>query len=505
MKYISTRNADERVSFSEAILKGISSDGGLFVPEEFPKLTDDELQSMAEMCYSERANLVLSKYMTDFTKEEIADCTEKAYSRFEVNENGEKDPCPVVKIDDGIFVMELFHGPTLAFKDMALTLFPHILSKARKNVGMNEEVLILVATSGDTGKAALEGFRDVEGTKVLVFYPHNGVSDMQYLQMSTQLGDNVGVAAIKGNFDNCQTGVKEIFVDEDFENQLKEKGYKFSSANSINLGRLLPQVVYYFSTYIDLVSSEEIEFGDKINFAVPTGNFGDILAGYYAKQMGLPINKLICASNTNKVLTDFFETGKYDANRDFFKTVSPSMDILVSSNLERLLFLASKNNSQKINDWMTSLKNTGEFTVDEDVMNYFRDDFFAGYATEEDTLKTIGLFNDEYGYVVDPHTAVAVYVEDEYCISEGDFSPMVIVSTASPYKFSSDVLSAIHVKPTDSPFNNASKLRRETAIEIPKAISDLEYLDIRFNDVYEINNMREAVIDFVNGNNGEEE
>ncbi len=496
MNFISTRNKLNKVTFSEAITKGISEEGGLFVPESFPEITNAEMQQMIDMSYDERANLILSKFMTDFTMEEIAECTKNAYSRFD------GDPAPVVKIDEGVYLLELFHGPTLAFKDMALTLFPHVLSKAREKVGMKEEILILVATSGDTGKAALEGFKDVAGIKILVYYPNDGVSPMQRLQMATQEGNNVGVVAMNGNFDNCQTGVKEIFTDKAFEEEIHSLGYKFSSANSINLGRLLPQVVYYFSSYIDLVSDDEISMGDEINFTVPTGNFGNILAGYYAKLMGLPVNKFVCASNSNNVLTDFFNEGKYDANRQFYKTISPSMDILVSSNLERLLFLMSGNDDELIKSRMNDLKTTGVFEISDKEREDLAKIIYSASATEEDTENAIALFYDEYGYCLDPHTAVAVFCEDQYVIETGDETEMVVVSTASPFKFSQDVLSAIRVKPSDDPFKNAKTLRTHSAMDIPEAISNLEFEDIRFSDVYEIADMKKSVKDFIEGKIG---
>ena len=342
MQYVSTREKSTIVSSAEAIVKGLSEDGGLFVPSEFPSISSKELEQMTDMEYSERAAFVLSKFLSDFTLEELNDYTKKAYSRFYGD-----DPCPLVAIDDKTYILELWHGPTCAFKDMALTLLPHLMVASRKKVGEKNKTLILVATSGDTGKAALEGFKDVEGCEIIVFYPSEGVSDMQKLQMQTQTGNNVYVCAIKGNFDDAQSAVKVIFNDENVKAQLLEQGYKLSSANSINWGRLVPQIAYYVSSYVDLLASNEIKMGEKINFCVPSGNFGNILAGYYAMRMGVPIGKLICASNKNRVLTDFFASGKYDTNREFYKTMSPSMDILISSNLERLLFEISGREDRK--------------------------------------------------------------------------------------------------------------------------------------------------------------
>lgn len=491
MQFISTRNKNIKLSFSEAITKGISAEGGLFVPESFPMITKKEMNDMLEMPYDQRANLVLSKYMTDFSLDEISQCTSKAYSRFE------EDPAPLVKMDEGLYLLELFHGPTLAFKDIALTLFPQVLSIARKKLGIKEEILILVATSGDTGKAALEGFRDVDGIKIIVFYPSEGVAYMQKLQMSTQKGNNLYVAAVKGNFDNCQTGVKEIFGNIEIEKEFKDLGYSFSSANSINLGRLLPQVVYYFSAYLDLVSSNEIKMGDKINFTIPTGNFGNILAGYYAKQMGLPINKLICASNSNNVLTDFFKNGKYDANRKFYKTMSPSMDILISSNLERLLFELFNRDDNKVASLMSSLKSTGVFEIGEDEIRKLNEVFYADMADEDNTKETINVFYDDYGYPLDTHTAVGVYAADNYIVDNEDYLPMVILSTASPYKFTESVLSAIGEKVNKDPFINANTLMSVSAMDIPEAISELRDAKVRFNDVFEIKDMIEAIRKFI--------
>ncbi|MEG2001672.1 MAG: threonine synthase [Clostridia bacterium] len=496
MNFYSTEDVTKKVSFSEALTQGISSEGGLFVPEELPKISSEEIESMLEMSYDERANLILGKFATDFSAEEIAECTKKAYSRFD------GEPAPLVKIDDGIYLLELFHGPTLAFKDIALTLFPNMLAKAREKVGMKEEVLILVATSGDTGKAALEGFKDIDGIKILVFYPNDGVSNMQKLQMTTQKGSNVGVAAIEGNFDNCQSGVKEIFGDKAFEAEILKRGYKFSSANSINLGRLLPQVVYYFSSYLDLVYDEEIQMGDEVNFTVPTGNFGNILAGYYAKKMGLPVKKFICASNSNNVLTEFFNTGRYDAKRNFYKTMSPSMDILISSNLERLLFLVSGNDDKLTKERMQTLKATGEFKVTTKELDELNEFIYAGAASEDDTAKTISLFYEEYGYALDPHTAVGVYAQDEYAVQQNDFTNMIVISTASPYKFNQDVLKAIGGKINDNAFKNLKTLNSLTAVDIPEALANLEFEDVRFKNVYEVSQMKQSVQDFLDGKIG---
>lgn len=491
MQYISTRNKNNKVSFSEALVKGISEDGGLFVPESFPQISDLDLNEMLEMAYEDRVVKILSLFATDFSEEELSSAARSAYSRFD------GDPAPVVKMDDGIYLLELFHGPTLAFKDMALTLFPQLLSVAKKKIKEDKDILILVATSGDTGKAALEGFKDVDGIKIMVFYPSEGVSAMQKLQMSTQSGENVYVAAIKGNFDNCQTGVKEIFADSEFKSICDENNVVLSSANSINLGRLLPQIVYYFSAYLDLVSSSELTIGDKVNFSVPTGNFGDILAGWYAYKIGLPVGKLLCASNSNNVLTDFFLTGKYDKNRSFYKTISPSMDILVSSNLERLLFEVSGRDDKYIAKLMSELKESGIFEITSEQLSDMTEVIYAGMATEEDTKRTIGMFFDEYAYPLDPHTAVGVYVSDNYSVDESDYLPMVILSTASPYKFSQSVINAIGKKTSGDPFKDANTLQRMSAMEIPSAISELKNKEVRFTEVYKISEMRKAIENFI--------
>ena len=383
MKFYSTRGKDNVTCAAEAIAKGLADDGGLFVPEYFPHVDVNELQQMIDMDYAERACHVLCKYLEEYDKSELLSACKNAYGKFE-----DSDAAPIVKIDDDIFIMELFHGPTLAFKDVALTLLPYLLRKGCDISGIKDEVLILVATSGDTGKAALEGFRDADGIKIMVFYPSEGVSDMQKLQMCTQEGKNVNVVAVKGNFDDCQSAVKKIFVSKDVNDKLKSKGVVLSSANSMNFGRLVPQVTYYFSAYCDLVSSGEIKMGDKVNFVVPTGNFGNILAGYYAKQMGLPIDKLVCASNSNNVLTEFFASGTYDKNREFFKTISPSMDILISSNLERLIFELSGRDTALTEKRMEELKNNGVYNVSKDEKLTLDKEFFAGYTDEEECKET---------------------------------------------------------------------------------------------------------------------
>ena len=386
MFYKSTRNSEVKVSSAQAIAQGISEDGGLFVPSEIPAITLDDIKALGEKSYAERAFFVFSKYLTDFTEAEIRYCVEGAYNtkNFDTDNIAE-----LAHLFDGTYMLELWHGPTCAFKDMALQILPYLLTTSIKKLGVDKKVVILVATSGDTGKAALEGFKDVEGTEILVFYPEDGVSAMQKKQMTTQEGGNVSVCAIKGNFDDAQTGVKTIFTSKETADKLAENGMMFSSANSINWGRLAPQIIYYVSTYAQLVADGEIELGDKINIVVPTGNFGNILAGYYAKHMGVPVNKLICASNANNVLTDFIKTGIYDRNRPFHTTISPSMDILISSNLERLLYHLSGSDDAQIREWFGSLSKTGRYEVTDEVKKAIADEFYAGCCDDEQTKACI--------------------------------------------------------------------------------------------------------------------
>lgn len=491
MKFLSTRGQSVAVNAAEAIAKGLADDGGLFVPQCFPCLTGD-FTRMLEMDYAERACLVLSKFLEEYDYENLLSACKAAYGKFEDN-----DAAPVVKIDENLFILELFHGPTLAFKDIALTLLPYLLRTGCDISGIKEEVLILVATSGDTGKAALEGFKDQKGIKINVFFPSEGVSDMQKMQMCTQEGANVNVVAVKGNFDDCQTAVKNIFSSKEIAAELKNKGVVLSSANSINFGRLAPQIAYYFSAYMDLVNSSEIKMGDKINFVVPTGNFGNILAGYYAKQMGLPIEKLICASNANNVLTEFFVSGDYNANREFFKTMSPSMDILISSNLERLIYEVSGRNALVTAERMNSLKKNGKYSVSEEEKKTIAKAFYADYCDEEDCAGVIAGFFDEYGYVLDPHTAVAIAVEDAFKSYTGDELPTVVLSTASAYKFSQNVLKSITGKAPEDAFKAASALNQETAAPIPEQILSLKNKEKRFNKVIDRTETVKAVMEFI--------
>ncbi len=492
MKFFSTRGKSEVSSAANAIAKGLADNGGLFVPEKFPEVSLTDLQKMCDFDYAERASFVLSKYLEEYDYDELLSACKNAYSKFE-----DSDGAPIVKIDDNFFIMELFHGPTLAFKDVALTLLPYLLRKGSDISGVKENILILIATSGDTGKAALEGFKDADGIKIMVFYPSEGVSDMQKLQMCTQEGANVNVVGVKGNFDDCQTAVKKIFVSKEVEEDFKKRGVVLSSANSINFGRLAPQITYYFSAYCDLIACGEIKLGDKVNFVVPTGNFGNILAGYYAKQMGLPVGKLICASNDNNVLTEFYLSGTYDANREFFKTTSPSMDILISSNLERLIFELSGRDACLTASRMEELKKDGKYSISNAEKEKLYQDFFADFTDEDACANTINEFFEEYGYVADPHTAVAIDVANKYIEQSNDDSATVVLSTASPYKFPHDVLNAITENaPTDA-FKSAQKLFEETAFPIPEQLLSLKNKEKRFTGVIERDETLQAVIEFI--------
>ena len=494
MKYCSTRNSKIDILSAEAIKNGLSSDGGLYVPKSFPAVSTEEMKNMLDMSYVDRAKNILSKYLTDFSDEELGSCVSNAY---EAEKFGGENPVPTVKIGDDFYICELWHGPTCAFKDMALQILPHLLKVSIEKTGEKRTVVILVATSGDTGKAALEGFKNVDGTKIIVFYPDGGVSDIQRLQMVTQEGNNVSVAAIDGNFDNAQSGVKDIFGDKDFANELAQKGYVFSSANSINWGRLVPQIVYYFSSYLDMVAAGDVELGEKINFTVPTGNFGNILAAYYAKQMGLPVAKLICASNKNNILTDFIESGVYDRNREFYLTESPSMDILISSNLERLLYELLGKDDSAVSKLMTSLKEFGKYEISADVHNKLRENFYGGSIDDTKTKEIIKKYFDKYGYTMDTHTAVAVGVYEEYALKSGDKTKTVIMSTASPFKFGTSVLEALGDKTDITDCSLLDMLEAKTGMDMPSSLKKLATAEVRFSDVYDKNKMREVVTSFL--------
>ena len=492
MFYKSTRNSAINVDSATAITQGISVEGGLFVPSEIPNITLDEIKMLAEMNYSNRAAFIFKKYLTDFTDAEIQYCTDNAYN----TDNFENESIAELShLFDGTYMLELWHGPTCAFKDMALQILPYFLTTSAKKINLKRKIVILVATSGDTGKAALEGFKDVEGTQILVFYPENGVSSMQKLQMTTQDGDNVDVCAINGNFDDCQNGVKEIFTNDDIKAKLEEKSLIFSSANSINWGRLAPQIVYYISAYASLAEDEQIKLGEKINIVVPTGNFGNILAAYYAKKMGLPVNKLICASNVNNVLTDFINTGVYDRNREFYATSSPSMDILISSNLERLLYHLTGDNDKQIMEWFTSLASTGKYEVTDDVKKILQAEFFAGFSDDEQTKDTIKAVYDQYSYTCDTHTAVAVKVYNDYKAKTGDKTKTVIASTASPYKFSGSVLEALDDgnKIADE-YEMIERLNELSKFEIPESLAELKEKQVKYSNSVEKTEMMDYVL-----------
>lgn len=481
IKYVSTRDkSKQEITASQAILKGLADDGGLFVPTSVPKL-DVSLEKLSEMTYQQVAYEVLKLFLSDFTEDELKHCINSAYdSKFDTDEIA-----PLVYAD-GAYYLELFHGATIAFKDMALSILPHLMiTSARKN-NIKNDIVILTATSGDTGKAALAGFADVEGTKIVVFYPKNGVSAIQERQMVTQKGDNTHVVGIKGNFDQAQTGVKQMFNDKALAAELDAAGYQFSSANSINIGRLVPQIAYYVYAYSKLLSEEKIASGETINVVVPTGNFGNILAAYYAKNMGLPIDKLICASNENKVLYDFFTTGQYDKNREFILTNSPSMDILISSNLERLIYHIAGDSAEKNSELMESLKTTGKYEITND-MKAQLDSFYGNYASEEETGDTIKALYEKTGYIIDTHTGVASCVFNKYKADTKDDKTTVIASTASPFKFTRAVMGAI-----DSAYENeedfvlVDKLSELGQVKVPNAIEEIRSAAVRHDTVVEV-------------------
>lgn len=494
MKYVSTRNADLKKEAAEVIVQGLSREGGLFTPEVFPVMPENMIQELIPMSYQDRAVRIMKLYLEDFTVEELKGFAEKAYALHTKFDTAAV--APVKSIDDSTAMLELWHGPTCAFKDMALQMLPYLLTASLKKTGEERIAFILVATSGDTGKAALEGFCDVDHTKILVFYPQDGVSDIQKLQMVTQKGENVDVCAVYGNFDDAQTGVKKIFSDPDMREQLSAKGCILSSANSINWGRVLPQIVYYISAYCDLVKDEKIALGDKINFCVPTGNFGDILAGYYAKLMGLPVNMLICASNSNNVLTDFLETGVYDRNRSFYTTASPSMDILISSNLERLLFQLSKSDSE-IRGYMDQLAETGRYEISDALKAKISAEFAAGWCDDEKALNAITRLFGEEGYLMDTHTAVAYQVLEDYRRKTGDNTMSVVVSTASPYKFCSSVLEALGVNEFLPGTGIIHQLEEKTNTIAPVPLKSLDEKAVRFTKTVEKTAMPAVVLESV--------
>jgi len=488
MAFISTRGA-ERVSAPQAIVRGIAPDGGLYAPESLPRWAREDFAALAQMDYSARAARILCELLDGFSPEEMLAMTRAAYARFSVPE-----VAPVRALKGGRSVLELFHGPTMAFKDMALQMLPRLLTASARKMGEGREIAILTATSGDTGKAALEGFRDVEGTSVTVFYPQGGVSAVQERQMVTSQGRNVHVVAVKGNFDDAQTGVKRLFADRGFIAEMNRRGKTLSSANSINLGRLAPQVAYYLSACADLLSSGAVSWDQGVNVCVPTGNFGNILAAWYAKRMGAPIRKLICASNRNDVLTDFIQTGVYDRRRPFHKTISPSMDILISSNLERLLLELADGDTAQVSAWMDQLTGDGSYDIGPERLERLKETFVGGCADDEKTRAAIQRVWREEGYLLDPHTAVAEAVAATYREETGDQTPLLIVSTASPYKFSADVAAAIGVSVPGDAFEAAKELESATGVAAPRQVSELKALPVLHDRVCDREKMGEAVL-----------
>ncbi len=491
LKFTSTRSNNESLNFSEAVVKGIASDGGLFVPQSIPKV-DLLDESLLTLTYQELAERLLKLYATDFTPTEIHHCVQSAYDqKFRVPEIAPLHTC------GSSHFLELYHGKTLAFKDMALSILPHFMTTSAKKIGTKEDIVILAATSGDTGKAALEGFADVEGIKIIVFYPTDGVSEVQKRQMTTQEGDNTYVFGINGNFDDAQNGVKSIFTDEAYKEILKDKGYILSSANSINIGRLVPQIIYYIYAYYGLIKKNKIKMGDDINVVVPTGNFGNILAAYYAKEMGLPIKQFICASNKNNVLTDFFNTGIYNLNRPFVPTVSPSMDILISSNLERFLYAMSGNNPETISTLMTALQENGQYEVTSS-MKHSMEMFFGGYASDEATIEAIAELQSTYGYTVDTHTAVAYQVYKDYVKKTGDQTETIIASTASPFKFPRSVLSGYdEIVDAFDDFELVERLSKIAGLEVPEPIKNIDRRPIRHTDICDKSELSSVILNLL--------
>lgn len=490
--YKSTRNDNVTVTASQAILKGLAQDGGLFVPECIPGL-DTDMDTLAGMTYQETAYEVMKQFLTDFTEEELKSCIAKAY-----DEKFDTEEIAPLKQADQAYYLELFHGATIAFKDMALSILPHLLTTSARKNQVKNEIVILTATSGDTGKAALAGFADVPGTRIVVFYPKNGVSPIQEKQMVTQRGDNTFVVGIKGNFDDAQTGVKQIFGDKELEAEMERAGLQFSSANSINIGRLVPQIVYYVYAYAKLYGKGDVKKGEKVNVVVPTGNFGNILAAYYAKNMGVPLGKLICASNENKVLYDFFGTGTYDRNREFILTTSPSMDILISSNLERLIYRISGSDAEKNADLMSKLNHDGVYAITPEMREQLVD-FYGNYATEEETAEEIASVYKKTGYVLDTHTAVASCVYRKYRKETGDNAKAVIASTASPYKFTRSVMNAIDKETYDrlSDFELVDELHKLSGVAVPRAIEEIRTAPVLHDTVVDKDEMKAIVKKFL--------
>ena len=497
MKYSSSRGKYSSITAAEAIKMGIAPDGGLFVPDNIPKISEQAWSNMKGQTYQERACEILSCYLQDFSADEIRKCVDGAYN---LRSFDNQHIAPLVRISDEVYIQELWHGPTCAFKDMALQLLPHLLVTSAEKTGEEDEIVILVATSGDTGKAALEGFKDVDGVKIIVFYPQDGVSEVQKRQMITQTGNNVFVSAVEGNFDDAQNGVKKIFADQSFIETLAKSGMKMSSANSINWGRLLPQIVYYVSAYVDLQVNGQVQKGEAINVVVPTGNFGNILAAFYAGQMGVPINRLICASNANNVLTEFIRTGVYDRNRKFAKTISPSMDILISSNLERLLYEITGHDAKLVSGWMEELKTEGRYQVNQSVRDKISELFWADFSSDEETQMTIRSTWETKKYLLDTHTAVACNVYEKYTAGTGDKTPTIIASTASPFKFGKSVAEAIlapELLEGQDEFAILKMLSEYTGIPIPVGIRDLDQRTVLHKSVSSKESMGEMVLKYL--------
>ena len=494
MNYISTRDTKEQknaISSAMAIKLGLADDGGLFLPDTIPSVSLSDVSDMVSLTYPQRAAKILSLFLTDYSADELSLCAEQAYSE----QSFPGGAAPLHKIKDSLFSLELWHGPTSAFKDMALQIMPKLLSRALTKTGEDRRALILVATSGDTGKAALEGYKDADGINIMVFYPEDGVSKVQKMQMASQTGNNVNVCAIKGNFDDAQNGVKAIFSDKDFAKAIDEDGVFFSSANSINWGRLVPQIVYYFSAYCDLLAGGNIQLGDEVNFCVPTGNFGNIFAAYIAKMMGLPIGRLVCASNSNNILYDFFETGRYDRNRAFHTTISPSMDILISSNLERLLYLVC--GSEKTKQYMLSLSKNGYYQMDDDDMKKIRATFTGLWADENDTSAAIKSVWENDNYLIDTHTAVAYHCASKYINESSDVRTTVVVSTASPYKFAADVYTSLFGDFDGDGFEALTALSDKTGVSIPYPLADIDKRAVRFSGSVDADKMPEQVLKYI--------
>ncbi|MBR3269327.1 MAG: threonine synthase [Oscillospiraceae bacterium] len=479
MFYHSTRNKALSVSSAEAIAQGIAADGGLFVPDSVPELREEDFEALKGLSYAERAARLFKLYLTDFTDEELRECTHNAY---ETGSFETPDVQEITTLADGSMLLELWHGPTCAFKDMALQILPHFLTRSIQKTGIDREVVILTATSGDTGKAALAGFQDVPGTRIMVFYPEDGVSSMQKRQMQTQEGENVRVCAVKGNFDDCQNGVKAIFTDPEMQEALARNGMQFSSANSINWGRLVPQIVYYVSAYVTMLEKGILVPGQRFVLTVPTGNFGNILAAWYAKQMGVPVQHLVCASNINKVLTDFIDTGIYDRNRDFHATVSPSMDILISSNLERLLYHMTGEDDAQIREWFGALKTAGRYEIPAELKNRIQAEFSGSFWDDAATKDMIGKVFAENGYLSDTHTAVGICAARDYTAKSAEKYPMLIASTANPYKFGKAVLEAIGGDTDADEYEILDRLQEKSGMKIPAALADLKTKEVLFRD-----------------------